>query len=83
MVTMINGTAGCYLSSLTNVGGTLEFSAYTVAHGYQVWQSNGTASGTVMDTNMSAARAQRATSLAAIGATLLFLESGASFWALT
>jgi ELWxxDGT repeat protein len=83
MVTMINGTVGCYLSSLTNVSGTLHFSAYTAAYGYQVWQSNGTSNGTVMDTTLSVGKTSAPKSLAAMGTTLLFTEPGASLWVLT
>jgi ELWxxDGT repeat protein len=68
---------------LTNVSGTLHFSAYTAAYGYQIWQSDGTSNGTVTDTNMSVGKTSAPTSLAAMGTTLFFTESGASLWVLT
>src|SRR5439155_6458138 len=36
------------LGSLTNVNGKLFFSAYEATDGYELWQSDGTAAGTVM-----------------------------------
>ena len=37
------GSAGSYLSYLTNVNGTLFFSADDGSHGSELWRSNGTA----------------------------------------
>src|SRR5262249_18064049 len=47
MVKDINpGSGGSYPSDLTNVNGTLYFSANDGTHGTELWQSNGTAAGT-------------------------------------
>ncbi len=42
------GTSGSYPSLLTNVNGTLFFTAFNSDSGYELWKSNGTSAGTVM-----------------------------------
>jgi ELWxxDGT repeat protein len=42
------GSGSSSLDYLTNVNGTLFFSAYDDTNGYELWKSNGTAAGTVM-----------------------------------
>ncbi len=37
-----------YLHSITGAGGNLFFSAFDPAHGFELWKTNGTASGTVL-----------------------------------
>ena len=41
------------MAGLTAVNGAVYFTAYTVSSGFQVWQSDGTAAGTVMDTDFN------------------------------
>lgn len=43
-----NGTLDSYPSHLTNVGGTLFFVANDGTHGYELWTSDGTSTGTTM-----------------------------------
>lgn len=42
------GSAGSFPANLTNVSGTLFFSATNGVTGVELWQSNGTAAGTVL-----------------------------------
>ena len=42
------GSGGSSITNLTDVGGTLYFSAYTPAYGAELWKSDGTAAGTAM-----------------------------------
>ncbi len=67
------------LTNLTDVNGTLYFAAYTSANGFQVWQSNGTASGTVMDTGLAKGTTAPA-DLTAVGNDLYFTAPGATLW---
>ena len=48
MVADIGGATSSDPSNLTNVNGTLYFSAFTSAYGTQLWTSDGTAGGTTM-----------------------------------
>ena len=56
-------TAGNHLGSLTNVGGTLYFSARGGAHGQELWKSDGTETGTVMVKDISPGRKSSAPDL--------------------
>jgi ELWxxDGT repeat protein len=49
----INGTSSSEALHLTNVNGLLYFTEYTMATGFQLWQSNGTGAGTVKDTGLT------------------------------
>jgi ELWxxDGT repeat protein len=80
MVADINGTSTSNVYNLTNVGGTLYFTAYTGVSGYQVWQSDGTAAGTVMDTRLSTGSSNVPSKLAAQGSSLFFTAPGATLW---
>src|SRR5262245_33181953 len=62
------------------VNGLLYFTAYTATSGYQVWQSDGTAAGTVMDTSLTASGSNVPTNFAAVGPTLYFIDAGATLW---
>ena len=79
MVADINGTTTADVTNLTNVNGTLYFAAYTSENGFQVWQSNGTAAGTVMDTSL-AKGATAPSDLTAVGNDLYFMAPGATLW---
>jgi ELWxxDGT repeat protein len=76
----INGTAGSNTASLTVLSGKLYFTAYTAAKGYQVWQSDGTASGTVMDTSLNTGSKNVPSDLAVMGTALYFTAPGAVMW---
>ncbi len=43
-----SGGSGSYPTHLTNVNGTLYFTAYTPTTGYELWKSNGTEAGTTI-----------------------------------
>jgi ELWxxDGT repeat protein len=45
---ILSGSYGSYPTNLTNVGGVLLFSANDGSHGYELWQSDGSAAGTVL-----------------------------------
>jgi ELWxxDGT repeat protein len=62
------------------MNGTLYFTAYTPATGYQVWQSDGTAARTVMDTNLNTGGTQIPGNFAAASSDLYFTAPGASMW---
>jgi trimeric autotransporter adhesin len=53
VVAEINGTSGSNTLNLTVSNGLLFFTAYTTQSGYQVWQTDGTTAGTVMDTTLN------------------------------
>ncbi len=42
------GGGDSYPDNLTNMGGTLYFSAYDPTNGYELWKSDGTAAGTTL-----------------------------------
>jgi ELWxxDGT repeat protein len=60
----------------------LFFTAYTAQSGYQVWQSNGTAAGTVMDTSLNTGGSNIPTDFAFMGTTLFLTAPGASLWSM-
>ena len=43
-----NGSGSSYARALTAIGNTLYFAAATGTNGFELWKSDGTASGTVM-----------------------------------
>src|SRR5262249_53925202 len=45
---LVPGSAGSYPSDLTNVSGTLFFGANDGSHGFELWKSNGTSTGTAL-----------------------------------
>src|SRR5262249_43282380 len=47
MVADINGGSSSYPSDFTAAGGLVYFQAYDAKHGYQLWETNGTSSGTM------------------------------------
>jgi ELWxxDGT repeat protein len=65
------------------LNGVLYFTAYTPTSGYQVWQSNGTAGGTVMDTSLNTGATNVPTNFAATTTALDFTAPGATLWVLT
>jgi ELWxxDGT repeat protein len=82
MVADINGTTGSDAGDLTDAAGTLYFTAYTAQGGFQVWQSDGTAAGTVADTALNGGAAVPS-DLAPSGTSLYFTAPGATLWKLS
>ena len=80
MVADINGTATANVANLTDVNGTLYFTAYTPGSGYQVWQSDGTAAGTEADTSLSTGGSRVPSALTAASNNLYFTAPGATLW---
>ena len=80
MVALINGSLGGLPSHLTDVSGTVYFSAFTTSGGYQVWQSDGTSVGTVQDTSLATGNTNVPTNMAAMGGDLYFTAPGATMW---
>ena len=81
MLADINGTTTSDPTNLIDVNGTLYFAAYTTKNGYQVWQSDGTAAGTVMDTTtLNTGATNIPSDFTAIGTALGFTAPGATWW---
>src|SRR5208337_242234 len=59
-------------TSLVAVNGEMFFGAHDATHGYQLWESNGTSSGTQMLTDVHAPYGISPGSLTAVGNTLYF-----------
>src|SRR5262249_51851486 len=76
------GSSGSAPFSLTNVNGTLYFTAFDPLHGTEVWKSDGTAEGTILlvDTTPYDTGNQAPTNLTAVGDTLYFAATG-DLWA--
>jgi ELWxxDGT repeat protein len=83
IVDEINGTAGSNPMNLAVADGLLLFTAYTTNNSYQVWQSNGTAAGTVRDANLNTGGSNIPTNFVVMGTALVFTAPGATFWKLT
>src|SRR5262245_48921167 len=68
------GTNGSYVSELTDVDGTLFFSARDGSHGAQLWKSDGTEAGTVMvkDIRSTGRHSSAPDWLTAVSGTLFF-----------
>src|SRR5207244_6758749 len=70
------GTAESHPENLTNVNGTLFFSAYDPAHGFELWKSDGTAGGTVQVKDIEPGSAGSfPVSLTNVNGTLFFVAS--------
>jgi ELWxxDGT repeat protein len=68
-----SGSGGSSLSYLTAIGNTLYFKAYDGTHGYELWMSDGTSSGTVMVKDIySGSSDSNPNYLTAVGNTLYF-----------
>jgi ELWxxDGT repeat protein len=65
------------------VAGTLYFAAYTTKSGFQVWKSDGTSSGTVMDTSLNTGSSHIPSDLGVMGSSLFFTAPGATLWDLS
>ncbi len=63
---------GSYPHDLTNVNGTVFFSANDGVHGYQLWESNGTAAGTVLVKDINTGGSSNPGNLTAVNGTLFF-----------
>ena len=71
----VNGVnGGIFPSDLTAVGNEVFFSATTISHGYQIWETNGTAAGTQMVSDIDPGNnGIFPTDLTAVGNTLYFV----------
>ena len=70
------GATGSIPSYLTNVNGTLFFTANDGTHGYELWKSDGTAAGTVMVKDIDPGSVGSTPNhLTAVGSTLFFSAS--------
>ncbi len=83
MVADIGGSTSANPTNLTNIGGTLYFSAYTQAYGAQLWQSNGTSSGTTMVADINGTSGANPSNFVLMGTSLYFGAKGAAMWRLT
>jgi ELWxxDGT repeat protein len=83
MVADIGGSTSANPTNLTNIGGTLYFSAYTQTYGTQLWQSNGTSSGTAMVADINGTSGSSLSNFVVMGTSLYFAAKGATIWRLT
>ncbi|MBA4192304.1 MAG: hypothetical protein C0467_30405, partial [Planctomycetaceae bacterium] len=65
-------------TNLTNVNGTLFFSASDVTNGRELWRSDGTAAGTVLVTDVNTSGNADPTNLTNVNGTLFFRANGAN-----
>ncbi len=72
------GTANGGPQLLTNVNGTLFFSAYDPGNGYELWKSNGTAAGTTLVKDIYPASSSTPTRLTDVNGTLFFSAGDAT-----
>jgi ELWxxDGT repeat protein len=70
------------VANLDVLGGALYFTAYTTTGGYQVYQTGGTAAGTVADTSLATGGSSVPANFATLGTSLFFTAPGASLWQL-
>src|SRR5262249_17593027 len=72
------GSGGSFPGELTNVGGTLFFSAFEPTTETELWKSDGTAAGTMLveDINPGPALGSSPGSLTNVGGTLFFAGTG-------
>jgi ELWxxDGT repeat protein len=80
MVPQGSGPARSNPANLTAFNGAVYFTAYTTTNGYQVWQSDGTAAGTVRDTNLNTGATNVPANFAALGTAVYFTAPGATMW---
>ena len=80
MVADINGTATANVANLTNVNGTLYFTAYTLSGGLPGVAERRDGGGTVQDTSLSTGGSTIPTALTADGQGLYFTAPGATMW---
>jgi ELWxxDGT repeat protein len=66
----------------TLANGLRFFAEYTTQNGYQLWQGDGTATGTVIDTSLNTGGSNVPTDFVVMGTTLFFTAPGASLWSL-
>src|SRR5262249_46017013 len=78
----LNGNTGSSPSHLMAVNGMVDFTAYTAATGYQVWQwpANGAASAPAKLTTLAASTTAVPTNFAATSGALYFTAAGATLW---
>jgi ELWxxDGT repeat protein len=68
-----------FAPSLANVGGTLYFSAYDAANGFELWKSNGTTAGTVLVEDLfPGAEGSDPVALTNVGGKLFFVADDAT-----
>ena len=73
------GSGSSYPDSLTNVAGTLYFTAQRLSSGAELWKSDGTAAGTVIVRDLyPGATGSYPSSLTAVGSTLFFAAETAN-----
>ena len=80
MVADINGTAGRTPANLTDVDGTLYFTAYTTKRRVPGVAEQRDGGGTVMDTSLATGSGNVPSDLTAMGGDLYFTAPGASLW---
>jgi ELWxxDGT repeat protein len=83
MVADIGGSTSANPANLTNLNGKLYFSAYTSLYGSQLWQSNGTSSGTTMVADINGTSGANPANFVVMGTSLYFAAKGATMWRLT
>ena len=71
------------IAAATCTASAVFFSAYTSAFGTQLWESNGTSSGTTMAVDMNGTAGANLTDFVVVGTTLYMQAPGASLWKVT
>jgi ELWxxDGT repeat protein len=76
----MNGSSGALAGNLLAFNGLLYFTAWTPTTGYQVYQTDGTSSGTVRDTSLNTGSSHIPCNFVVSSAGLYFTAPGATMW---